>query len=97
MPLLLMAVNVCLVAMQFQWGGRMYGVSGSDRYTTVKEGSDQVRPYTTGGALSEEVPEGDEHIAARAVCVIVPQLACLAEERAVAMQASGHGRMRRLK
>jgi hypothetical protein len=61
----LMAVNVCLVAMQFQWGCRMYGVSGSDRCTTVKEGSDQVRPCTTGGALGEEVPEGDEHIAAR--------------------------------
>jgi hypothetical protein len=45
--------------------------------TTVKEGSGQVRPGHApqiGGAAagySEEVPEGDEHIAARAVCVCV--------------------------
>ena len=52
----------------------MYGVSGSDGSTTVKEGSSQVRRCTTGGAgvgYSEEVPEGDEHIAARALSLFV--------------------------
>ena len=72
----------------------MYGVSGSDGSTTVKEGSSQVRRCTTGGAgvgCSEEVPEGDEHIAARALsclCLCFEALVTAVEprERAVAMR-----------
>lgn len=82
--------------------GSMYGVSGSDGSTTVKEGSSQVRRCTTGGAgvgCSEEVPEGDEHIAARALSLFVFMFRsvvyrCGAEGTRCCH--AGHGRMREI-